>query len=44
MALKVFRDEIIARRQKRYIENEHEVTVRWNFEAGVIFNAHSIIR
>uniref|UniRef100_A0A915DJI4 Pre-mRNA-processing factor 39 n=1 Tax=Ditylenchus dipsaci TaxID=166011 RepID=A0A915DJI4_9BILA len=35
VALRGFREEIIERRQKRYLDNEREVGIRWGFESGI---------
>ncbi|KAH7720376.1 pre-mRNA-processing factor 39 [Aphelenchoides avenae] len=35
VALKEYRDEIIQRRHKRYMDNEREVSKRWLFESAV---------
>lgn len=35
-ALKAFHEEIIRRRQQRYLENEREVNARWTYENAVV--------
>uniref|UniRef100_A0A183BT97 Suf domain-containing protein n=1 Tax=Globodera pallida TaxID=36090 RepID=A0A183BT97_GLOPA len=34
-ALRAFREEIVQRRQQRYLENEGEVSIRWNYENAI---------
>ncbi|KAI1720983.1 NRDE-2, necessary for RNA interference domain-containing protein [Ditylenchus destructor] len=35
IALKAIRDEILERRQKRYLDNEREVAARWVYESAI---------